>query len=178
MRISYITCAIFALAIISSILCFDMNTQARTKQYIFSTLTDTTFGGYVVGSSNNSYYMTADLINNDCALIKETFSGTEVWAKLYTQGRCTALAVDNSETYAYFTDYDDSLNALGLTQVNCSDGSTNGYFTTTSLEIDSAILTIQISDTGNTLYMTGNLESTSTGNNFLCKWTLSGTNLD
>ena len=155
-----------------------MNTQGRTKEYNLSTLADATFGGYVVGSSNNSYYMIADETNNDCALIKETFSGTEVWAKLYTQGRCTALAVDSTETYAYFTDYDDSLNALGLTQVNCSDGSTNGYFTTTSLEIDNFLLNIQISDTGNTLYMTGNLESTSTGNYFLCKWTLSGNNLD
>ena len=64
MKIAYLTCALLVL-LIGSIHCFDMNTQARFKQYNFSTLVDITFGGYVIGASNHSYYMTADEINND-----------------------------------------------------------------------------------------------------------------
>ena len=45
--------------------------------------------------------MLSDETNNDCVLIRENLSGTQVWAKLYAQGRCDGFAIDSSENYAY-----------------------------------------------------------------------------
>ena len=157
---------------------FDMSTQAREKVYTFNSFGSLIYGGYAIGqSSGDSYFMMSDDTNSHCALIRETLAGTEVWAKLYTRGICTGLAVDSSETYAYFSDYRDSTNTLSLTQVNCGDGSTNQYYTSSNFEVDDSILSISISNTGNTLYMAGSLDNTTSEVNNLCKWTLSTTDL-
>ena len=149
-------------------LCFDNSTQARNREYNVNGWNDIIISGLVLGqTSGDTYFMLTDETVNQCAVIRENSAGTEVWAKLFSRGRCTGLAVDKNETLLYFTDYDDSLNSMGLTQVSASDGSSNAYFTTTNFEVDTNILSISVSDSANTLYMTGSVDSTSTDNDNL-----------
>ena len=163
-------------------MCYDESSQLRTKTYnisSFAAFSTTDFPGYVLGeTSGDLYLMIGDTTSNTCAVIRETRTGTEVWAKLYSSGRCAGLAVDSSETYAYFTDYGDSLNELRITQINCSDGATNKYYTSSDYEADSTLTDIAISSSGDTVYIANQVESTSNTRRNLCKWTVASTNLE
>ena len=99
-----------------------------------------------------------------------------MWAKIYTADVCRMLIVDNSETNAYFMNYQNVSHA-SIAKINCSDGDMLEYYTQASFTIQDTIKSLKISDSGNTVYMTGSLYNATSGYN-LCKWNPSTTNLE
>ena len=86
------------------------------------------------------------------------------------------LTVDSSETNAYFMNYQ-NVNHAGIAKINCSDGDMLEYYTQASFTIQDAIRSLRVSDSGNTVYMTGSLYNSTLGYS-LCKWDPSTTNLE
>ena len=132
-----------------------------------------TFTGFQVGPSSGEYYhLLSTSVENQCAIVKETTSGTVAWSKLYSAGQCAGLTIDSAETYAYFANNEASY--FGINQVSCSTGDTNNFYTNNDFNISGGINDIDARGAPGYVMFGGNFYQISNGDNCPGFWTTSG----
>ena len=130
--------AIFTMVQLSAFLCNATNTTSNKTFAVSSWSGAWTFTGFALGPSSGEYYhLLSTSVSNDCAIVKETTSGTVSWAKQYPAEQCAGLTIDSSETYAYFANNEAA--QFGVTEVLCADGETSQYHTSSGWSISGGI---------------------------------------
>ena len=89
-----------ALSTCSGFICSEYSCT-KTKEYNITTWTDQnwTFSGFAIGpSSGDHYHLISNLAEQDCAILKETASGSIQWLKYYNLTPCQVIVIDSSET--------------------------------------------------------------------------------
>ena len=86
-------------------------------------------------------------------------TGTARYRKLYDLGQCLRIVVNPSETNCYFAR---SVNdVLGVADINCEDGSVNNFYVASGYTILNSKFYMGISNTGNTIFMSGSIKDSS-----------------
>ena len=157
---------IFAIITMVELLAYICNATNTTSNRTFSVSSWSsawTFTGFAIGPSSGEYYhLLSNAIDNDCAIIKETSSGTVSWAKLYSTDQCAGISIDSTETYVYFANNEAAY--FGINQVLCSTGESNNYYTDTTFNISGGIINIDAKNIPGYVTFGGNLQNASSGN--------------
>ena len=95
-------------------------------------------------------------------------TGTARYQRLYNPGQCLRIVVNPSETNCYFAS--DITAGLAVADINCEDGSVNSYYRTTDYKIQNSKLYMGISNTGNSIFMTGSILSTGLNTFSHCRY--------
>ena len=168
---------IFVIIFVLQLLAFSCMATNTTVNKTYSTSSWSgawTFAGFQVGPSSGEYYhLLSTSVENQCAIVKETTSGTVAWSKLYSAGQCAGLTIDSAETYAYFANTQALY--LQINQVSCSTGDTNDYYTSSLMNISGGINDIDAKRAPGYVMFSGNIIRKSTGQSCSVFWNVSGT---
>ena len=117
--------------------------------------------------------MLSGTAENQCAIIRETVTGTVQWEKVYQRKACNTIVINSAETSCYFANNHNS--SIGISNVDCTDGSIITYYSASAFKIDNDKFSMALSDTGNTIFMSGTIynDSTSSGEFYHCRYNTS-----
>ena len=102
-------------------------------------------------------------------------TGTARYQKLYSSGQCLRIVVNPSETNCYFASNINSSADFAIADINCEDGSVNSYYQATDYQIQNSKLYMGISNTGNSIFMTGSILNTGLNTFSHCRYNVNST---
>ena len=167
--------SILAIIVVLKLFTYSCNATSLESQRNFTVSSWSgawTFTGFAVGPSSGEYYhLLSTSVDNQCAIIKETSSGTVTWAKMYQTDQCAGLSIDSTETYAYFAN--DNASYFGVNQVSCSTGESISYQTSANFNTSGGVANIDAKNNPGNVVFGGNLINSTSGIACVINWNVS-----